>query len=121
LKGGRMLVGEGAPPASANVIRIGRGGELHNAGIIEGRIELPAGGRHVPGNSPGRSRIEGDYLQESGSTLEMTIAGTEAITTHSVLEVTGAASLSGTLVLNFIEGFAPKTGDVFDLLRLSEN
>ena len=35
---------------------------------------------------------------------------------YDQLQVTGDASIEGSVVLEFIDGFAPKTGDAFDLI-----
>ena len=45
------------------------------------------------------------------------MAGT-ALGEFGRLDVTGSAAFDGTLDLNFVDGFAPVTGDAFDLINL---
>jgi hypothetical protein len=70
-----------------------------------------------PGLSPGKLVIEGDFEQAPGGVLELEIGGLNAATQHDVFEVTGEATLNGTVLLNFIDGFAPQQGQQFELLN----
>ena len=77
------------------------------------------GGYIAPGLSPGILTINGDYSQDANSVLEIEIGGYEAGTEHDVLDITGNASIDGTIVLNFIDGFAPKQGDTLFFLEVA--
>ena len=74
------------------------------------------GGTVFPGISPGTLTIDGDY-EQTGGLLGIEIAGT-APGQFDVLEVTGDVSLGGDLLLEFIDGFAPRQGDVFKFLDI---
>ena len=67
-----------------------------------------------PGTSPGTLTIEGDYEQTGGRAGDRDRR--HAPGQFDVLAVTGNATLGGTLLLEFIDGFAPRQGDVFEFL-----
>lgn len=99
-------------------ISIGNGGTLGGGGIVQGNIALE-GGAIRPGNSPGLLTIEGD-LTLNGGRIVMEIAGSTAGVEHDRLVVTGNVDLSGgSIELAFIDGFAPTTGQVFDLFGVT--
>ncbi len=60
----------------------------------------------------GVANITGDYDQQAGS-LDIEIA-TQSFFDN--LEVTGTATLGGTLNVNFVNGIAPSLGDTFEIL-----
>jgi T5SS/PEP-CTERM-associated repeat protein len=104
---------------SPGVLTVGPGGTLRGIGTIRGKVDVLGGsdefgGLVSVGNSPGTLTIDGDY-EQTGGTLGIEIAGT-APGQFSVLAVTGNASLAGALLLEFINGFAPRQGDVFEFL-----
>lgn len=76
---------------------------------------LQQGGTLAPGNSPGLTVIEGDYTLDSG-TLAIEIAGLGRGTAYDAVDVTGTATLGGTLAIQLIDDFLPASGDVFELL-----
>jgi hypothetical protein len=61
--------------------------------------------------------IEGDFVQQAGGRLEIEVGGTTPDSAHDVLQATGAATLGGTLAIAFINGFAPRAGQSFALLK----
>ena len=75
-------------------------GSMSNAGILS------------PGNSPGYLSIGGNYTQGSSGILliEMRESGC------GVLDITGTASLAGTLSVSFFDEYVPDVGDFFDVL-----
>ena len=75
-----------------------------------------AGGTVAPGDSPGTTVVAGDYDQLAGATLEIEIGG---LTEFDRLEVTGFATLEGTLDVMLIDGFVPEVGDNFGFLMAS--
>ncbi|MGH7893689.1 MAG: hypothetical protein ACREQL_03425, partial [Candidatus Binatia bacterium] len=75
------------------------GGTLTNLGTIS------------VGNTPGRIRVEGDFVQESTGRLVME-AGGLAPGEFDVLEISGDATLGGRLDVVFENGFLPKKGQV---------
>ena len=99
----------------------GTGRVLANpGGIIDGighirTTKVLNGGVIAPGLSPGILSIDGDYEQADTGALVIVVAGL-APDQFSVLEVTGTVTLGGTLEVRFLDGFLPKTGDVFPFL-----
>lgn len=133
---GLMEISGGAAVSTEGLLNIGSGStvSLINGSLTIGSGNIEAGGRiigvgtltvlgpplvnhgHIaPGLSPGHLIIEGDVVFEDSSVLEMEIAGI-GDGQFDVLTVTGELTMGGTLVLRFIDGFAPKTGQTFDLL-----
>ena len=82
------------------------------------------GGILAPGNSPGVTNIIGDYSQDFNSTLLIEIGGLLSGTEYDVLDITGTASLAGTLDVNFYDLggglFDASLGDTFDILMAEE-
>jgi fibronectin-binding autotransporter adhesin len=95
-----------------------RGGTLAGTGVIGGNTTVLPGGKLEPGNSPGTLTIGGNFTQELGSLLGIEFAGTAPGMLHDVLRVTGNVALGGDLLLEFIDGFAPHQGDVFEFLNV---
>jgi T5SS/PEP-CTERM-associated repeat protein len=60
--------------------------------------------------------IDGNYEQLAGATLVIDVAGPRPLIDFGVLEVLGTAKIAGKLRLNFLQAFAPKRGETFDLL-----
>jgi hypothetical protein len=118
---GSASVGDN-PVKFLGILSIGSGGTLKGNGIIRGKVRVLANstgtnqfvGKVLPGVSPGTLTIDGDYEQIGGE-LGIEIAGT-APGEFDVLAVTGSATLGGNLLLDFIDGFAPRRGDVFSFL-----
>ena len=102
--------------------RIGLGGHGQIGGNL-GRIHadvIGTDGRITPGNSPGRLEIDGNVTLSGQASLELEIAGTQAGTLYDVLQVSGNFQMTGgRVVLKFLDGFAPKPGDSFDLLQVA--
>jgi tyrosinase len=73
-----------------------------------------------PGNSPGRLKIKGDYTQTENGELTIEIAGRKAGRNYDVLDISGAASLDGTLNIYFLNDFQPKLGDTFQFLKAAD-
>jgi len=78
------------------------------------------GGTLAPGNSPGTTNITGDYTQMAAGIFDVEIGGLLAGTEYDVLNVSGTASLDGTLNVSLFDLgsglFAPQAGDSFDIL-----
>lgn len=95
------------------------GGLLTGAGTVEGNVSN-TGGTLVPGDESGAGtfNIAGSYRQSSGGTLAIDIIGGGA-GEFGVLNVTGAASLNGTLDIMLNNGFLPTDGETFEVLDAS--
>jgi T5SS/PEP-CTERM-associated repeat protein len=96
-------------------LNLARGGTLSGQGFITGRTKN-TGGHFLPNNSPGTFTIDGDYEQIAG-VLQIEFAGT-APGQFDVLAVTGDVTLGGKLWLEFIDGFVPQQGQVFQFLDI---
>lgn len=87
---------------------------LLNVGTLNGNLNM-SGGVLAPGDSPGITTINGDYLL-SGGTLEMEIAGLTQGTQYDFLDINGDWTITGgNLQLLLLSGFMPAGGDSFDL------
>jgi hypothetical protein len=111
---GNANIGSGSNDA-AGTLRVGPGGTLSGKGKIVGKV-INAGGTIHPGGSPGTLTIEGDLEADADSMLQFTVHGLIAGDQYSQLVVTGNVSVAGGIQLDFENGFAPKTGDVFQLV-----
>jgi autotransporter-associated beta strand protein len=103
-------------------------GTLAGTGTINGSV-TNNGGTVRPGDAPGTLTVNGNYTQGNGGVLNIQIAGTSP-SLFSHFDVRGHATfpppsvISGpfgapattgaNLVLDFIDGFAPKLGEKFD-------
>jgi hypothetical protein len=74
------------------------------------------GGTLSPGNSPGLTEITGDYDQQSAGTLDIELAGLIAVSEYDQVQVSGTATLGGTLDVDLLYGFTPALGNSFDIL-----
>jgi len=68
----------------------------------------------------GSVTITQNYTQVAAGTMDVFVGGTSAGTQYSQLNVTGSATLSGTLDIALIGGFVPQVGQVFTILNASE-
>jgi autotransporter-associated beta strand protein len=112
---GNFALANGATLTFASALNVGTGA-LGGAGTLTAP-SVTAGGVVSPGNSPGTLNLSGDLTLLATSTLLFEIGGTTAGTNHDVLNVTGTATLGGTLQLKLINGFVPLASDTFTLLN----
>jgi hypothetical protein len=100
------------------------GGTLFGAtDNINGNVDL-TGGVVNPGNGVdliGELKVTGTYTQGSAGTVTIDLGGKTAITQYSVLDITKASSLSGTLDVTLVNGFTPVVGDTFDIIDYLSN
>lgn len=109
-----LEVGSGGTIA-ADTIQLGTSAILRgNGGTLLG--DLLNGGTVAPGASPGTITVGGEYSQLAGGKLVIEIGGLTPGIDFDVLDVTGAASLDGTLEVVLINGFLPQLTDVFQFL-----
>jgi hypothetical protein len=102
-------------PAAAN-IRIAKGSLLGNGGTIAAHVS--SSGTVIPAASlttTGKLGITGTYTQTAAGALDANIAGA-ASGQFNVLNVTGAATLGGTLNIGLLDKFVPAVGDTFEIL-----
>ncbi|MCA9085973.1 MAG: PEP-CTERM sorting domain-containing protein, partial [Planctomycetaceae bacterium] len=74
-----------------------------------------SGGTLAPGNSPGMTTINGDYLL-TGGLLDMELAGLTQGTGYDFLDINGNWTITGgDLQISLLGGFTPMAGNSFDL------
>ena len=93
------------------------GGILLGDGTIEveGIVDNVSGSVQ-PGMSVGALTITGHYGQGPGAELKIELSGAVQGTEYDLLDVSGDASLAGTLNVIATNGFAPTTGDRFEIV-----
>lgn len=109
---------------STNILKLTQGSFINQpSGIITGigSINSQNGiltnrGQFLPGDNIGTFSVTGNYPEEPTSFLKIDLGGYSAGTEHDRLNVSGVASLSGALNINFVNGFTPTVGDSFLVL-----
>ncbi len=95
------------------------GGELDGFGTVNGNV-LNAAVVNVGGPlAAGMLTINGDYTQTAAGNLLVQIGDPNLGTDFSQLNVSGQATLDGTLTVTLIDGFIPASGDAFEVLMWS--
>ncbi len=101
-----------------------QGGALSGNGQINSIGVVANAGTVAPGDSPGKLTIIGDYSQSAGGILDAEIAGLVAGTEYDWLDISGVASLGGTLKVSLFDTggglFAPSLGNTFDILSATD-
>jgi filamentous hemagglutinin family protein len=113
---GATLGGNGT--INASTLNVLAGGVLTGSRIVNGSVNN-LGGVVAMGASPGTITINGDYLQGSGGTLQVEMAGTTAGSQYDQLIVNGNATLGGTLNVTLVNGYAPAGGETFSVVQSS--
>jgi hypothetical protein len=90
------------------------GGLLEGTGVITGPVHNR--GQVHPGLSPGALRIAGSYVQYQTGTLFIEIAGDTPVTDFDQLQVTGAATFSGTLSVSRPLNYEPPEDLAFPIV-----
>jgi hypothetical protein len=73
-------------------------------------------GELIPGDDPGTMTIGGNLTENAGGVLLMEVAGAGA-GQYSTLNVSGTGTYGGTIDVDFIDGFAPTSGQTFALIN----
>jgi len=112
------LVGKGTTGISVT------GGTILGSGTLKTNLSIGGGGTSPTTNvgdagKAGLLKITGTYTQLSTGTMNVSIGGTTVGTQYSQLQVTGAASLGGTLTAALVNGFTPTVGQTFTVLTAS--
>ncbi len=87
---------------------------VKGAGSTTGNVEYQAS--YQPSNSPNAVSVQ-NLLLDSTSTLIMELAGTTSGSGYDQLDISGQATLDGTLDVSLIDGFAPSAGDSFQIFN----
>ena len=101
---------------AADTLEIGINGSLTGDGTILGNL-LNTTGLVRPGNTLGGLTVVGNFENRLNGTVQIDLGGTQSSIDHDLLTVTGIATLDGTLSVNLVNGFAPVSGDAFEVLR----
>jgi T5SS/PEP-CTERM-associated repeat protein len=80
-------------------------GDVGNVGVV------------APGDSLGTLHVDGDYTQPSSGTTQIEIGGTTPGSQFDMLDITGAATLHGTLDVSLVDGFSPTVGNLFEVVH----
>lgn len=91
-----------------------QGGSLSGTGTINGNVAN--GGVLTPGDAPGTLTINGNYTQLSTGTLMEEIASFDP-GIFSNLQISGLATLDGTLDIDLLDGFMPTAGESFEIME----
>jgi hypothetical protein len=96
------------------------GGNLYGTGTLGyGVVDTATITPGTSATSTGELQVNGTYAQNSGGALDVTIGGTTAGTKFDQLNVSGTASLNGTLNITLASGYTPAVGNTFDILNAS--
>ena len=98
------------------------GSNLQGAGTLEvSGTTFTNRGDVNPGTSPGVLSITGDYVQDSTGALNIEIGGLVAGTDFDQLDISGTATLAGTLNVSLISAFNPSQGNSFQIVNYASN
>ena len=109
------VVNNGSIITSAGARTVFRG-SYSGAGALPGAGVAEFAGDIRPGNSPAILQVGGDALFDSTAHSIIEIGGTAPGTQFDQIRVQGQLTLGGTLNVSLINGFAPATGNSFDIL-----
>ena len=127
---GYSTTATGTSDQTANSTNIGtltnQGGTLAPGGVILSTSTDSYGTVTVTGSATtGKTAITGNYMQQSGGTLAISMNGTTASATfqdavssgkYSNVSVTGTLTLGGTLSISLINSFTPAAGNTFNII-----
>ena len=97
---------------------------LTNTGTLEIAGTLDLNGQTLtnsnilrPGTSPGITTIDGDLVLDTNSIIDIEIEGTNPVPPEfDIINVTGSATIDGTLNVIHFGGFTPTLGDTFEII-----
>jgi hypothetical protein len=93
-------------------------GTYKGTGAFTGALFNNSGGIVAPGGSPGCASFGAGYTNGTG-TEQIEIAGTTPCTQYDQLQVTGTATLSGTLNVTFFGGYTPNCGESYTIMTFT--
>ncbi|MDP9291149.1 MAG: hypothetical protein M3O82_02160, partial [Verrucomicrobiota bacterium] len=126
LRSRSMSVKPGAVIAmTGSLLSIDENLTVEEGGSIQGTGEIICGGTITnngfisPGLSPGILTVRGNLVVGATGVINAEVAGLTAGTKADQLIVDGDLTMNGTLNLQFINGYAPRTGDTLQVLNVS--
>ena len=93
-----------------------QGGEILGTGTLLFSRGFSNEGTVSPGNSPGVLILRTDYPTTPTSKLNIEIGGPPTGENNDRLDITGEATLGGTLTISLIDNFVPAVGDTFEIV-----
>ena len=112
---GTLTVANGGTVSAPGGISVRLLGTLRGDGQIIGNVSNI--GVVAPGLSPGELHVTGNFTQGVQGTLDIEIAGTTPGSQFDTLDITGHATLDGTLSVSLLNGFTPASGTVFEIIH----
>ena len=107
--------------STSSLTTVKSGATLGGSGTV-GDLLIESGGFFSPGNSPGVTIVDGDYVQNGGLNLEIDgLTAGNGAGFHDQVVVNGALTLSGSLNLTAFSGFTPANGDLIFILLNDSN
>jgi hypothetical protein len=115
---GATILNGGAFATSGGAAFNLEGGSLAGVGAIHGNV-ANHGGQVNPGGvgATGVLTITGNYVQAMPAALNIELGGLTAGAQYDQLAIGGGATLDGTLNVSLTNGFAPGSGDSFQVMR----
>jgi hypothetical protein len=98
-----------------------QGGMLAGFGTVSGALVNNAAITIGGTNSTGNLQVTGAYTQTAAGTLNSEIGGLTAGTLFDRLQITGAATLAGTLNVSLINNFSPIAGQNFAIVTFGSH
>ena len=95
------------------------GGSLSGPGTVKGN--LTNAGEVDLGSAAGTLTINGNYTQTAAGTLTLKIGGTTAGSQFDQVNISGTATLGGTLNVSLSNGFGPSFGQEFPVIQFANS
>jgi autotransporter-associated beta strand protein len=99
-----------------SAVTVNNGGTLGGSGTTRD-VMVKSGGIVAPGESQ-TLHISGNYAQNAGGVLKIEVLGADP-NTSSRLDITGNATIDGTLEIRFLNGLLPTSGEVIKVFNLA--
>jgi autotransporter-associated beta strand protein len=99
-----------------SAVTVNGGGTLGGSGTT-GSVTVNSGGIVAPGGSQ-TFHINGNYAQNADGILKVEVAGTDP-NASAHLDITGSATVNGTLEVRFVNGVLPVSGQVTKVLNVA--
>ena len=99
-----------------SAVTVNSGGTLGGSGTT-GSVTVNSGGMVAPGGSQ-TLHVNGNYAQNAGGLLKIVVAGTDP-NASGRLDITGSATVNGTLEVRFVNGVLPISGQVIKVLNVA--
>jgi hypothetical protein len=110
---GRIIRVAGQNFLNAGRVEAGNGGQLTFLTPVQNAGQITAG------TGPGNISISGNFTQSAAGIINVPIGGLTPGFDFSQLNVSGSATIDGTIAISLINGFVPTIGDQFSVLTSS--